>query len=93
MKISVITSGAAQKDLLRIKAIHSDIVTGMANQQIKSDNYRQQKAVEMQNRTTMENEMKKEQMIANTAAQKNALDFSMKQSELDVRRAALATNP
>ncbi len=91
MKPSVITSKPAQKDLLKIKAQHDDIVRGMADQSIKVENYRQQKAAERQSKMTMENEMKKEQMVQNTAAQKNNMDFTSKQAELDIKRSLLST--
>ncbi len=86
----IISSKAAQKDLLKIKDVHADLVNGMANQQVRVAGYRMQKAAEMQSQQIVKNEMDKEKMTANTESQKMALDFQTKQSELDIKRASLA---
>lgn len=91
MRPIILNSKAAEKDLLRIKSIHGDLVTGLANQQIKVEGYRQQKAAEMQSQQTMKNDMDKEKMVQNTAVAKNNMDFQLKQSELDIKRAALSS--
>lgn len=94
MKPAVITSKTAAKDFEHIKASHAAIVDGIAQQSQKVQTMRQQnaqqKAAEMQNKQTMETEMKKAQMTADSAAQKNAQDFAIRQGELDVKRAALS---
>ncbi len=74
---------------MRIQMDHDEMVVGIANQQIKADAYKQQRAATMQSEATMKNEIEKERMTANTDSQKVALDFQMKQSELDVKRASL----
>lgn len=89
MSPAVITSRVASKDLEKIKAQHADILTGIANQTIKIQQYNQQKSVEQQNQQVMRNELEKEKMAANTNDMKTALDFQTKQSELDIKRAAL----
>lgn len=90
---SVITSRVAQNQFLDIKSQHADLVTGIGNQKARVDSLMQQrdqqKAMEMQNKQTMETEIQKEKMTADTSAQKNAMDFALKQSELDIKRAAL----
>lgn len=89
MKPSVITSRAASKDMERIKTVHADLLTGLSDHQMKVEGYRQQKDAEMANNQAMQGEMKKAEMVANTANQKNALDFQGKQAELDIKRATL----
>lgn len=86
----VITSKVAQKDFEKIKSTHANILEGMANQSMKVSAYTQQKATEMAAQNSMNMEMEKAKMVADTAAQKNAMDFSIKQSEVDIKRAALA---
>lgn len=90
MPIAVVTSKPAQKDLEKIKTAHADLVTGMMNQKMRMDAYNQQKAVETTNQNVMQNELEKERMTAQSAAEKNAMDFQIKQSELEIKRAALA---
>lgn len=95
MSPAVITSKAAANDLAKIKVAHADIVTGMTDQKQRVDTFNQvrdqQKAAEMQNKATMDNEIKKESMVQNTAMAKNTMDAQLKQSELDIKRAASAT--
>ncbi len=86
----VITSRAAKKDYGDIQARHADLLMGMAAHEAKVSQFRQQKAAEMQNQATMKNEMDKAKLTANTETQKNAMDFHSKQSELDIKRAALS---
>lgn len=52
--------------------------------------YNQQKQANLAAQNSMKAEIEKEKMVANTEAQKNALTFQQKQSEIDVKRAALA---
>lgn len=80
----------AQKDLDKIKGIHNNLLDGMALQSQKVQTLNNQKAAEMQNQQTMENDMEKEKMAANTQSKKNEMDFALKQGELDVKRAALS---
>jgi hypothetical protein len=86
---SVITSKAAMADMNKIKSAHANILEGMASQQMKMVAYNQQKNAELQAKQTMQMQMDKEKTIANTQAQKDAMDFSAKQAELDIKRAAL----
>lgn len=91
---TVITSKPAQRDYDKIVAKHADLVMGMANQKMRVDMVNaerdQQKATEMQNNQTMQTELKKSQMVADTASEKNHLDFASKQAEIDTKRAALS---
>lgn len=89
MKPAVITSRAASKDMEKIKTIHADLLVGLANHQVNVQGNKQQKSAEMAQKQTMDGEMKKAEMTANTANQKNALDFQSKQAELDIKRSAL----
>ncbi len=87
---AVITSRAATKDLQNIQLHHEEMLSGMTMQGVRVKEYNQQKAAQLQADQVMQNEMKKEKMASDTEAQGNALDFAMKQAELDVKRAALA---
>lgn len=87
---SVITSKAAQKDLLNIQSIHSDLVRGLANQKVRVDAFNQNKAAELVAQNSMKMEMEKEKMVSDTTAQKNAMDFAQKQAELDIKRSVLS---
>ena len=91
MKPSVITSRMAARDFEKIKASHADLVTGISNQQMKVNAYRQQKAAEMQNQNVMQQEMETAKMTANSNDMKTALDFQQRQAELDVKRSALTS--
>lgn len=88
--VAVVTSKAAQKDLLNIKSQHADLVEGIANQTAKVNEFRQQKAAELQGQNTMKAEMEKERMVADTQQKKDALTFQQKQAELEIKRAALS---
>lgn len=85
----VITSKAAQNDLNKIKGIHADLLTGMANQATKVANFQQNKQAEVANRQIVNSQIEAEKMTANTQAQKSALDFAQKQSEIDIKRAQM----
>lgn len=87
---AVLTSKPAQKDLEKIKASHELITKGIADQTTKVNARNQQKQAELANKNSMKMEMDKEKMVADTTTQKNAMDFSIKQSELDIKRAALS---
>ncbi len=86
---TVITSKVADKDFEKIQSNHASILEGMSNQAIKSENYRAQKATELQAQQTQKTEMQKAKMTADTQTQKNAMDFQQKQSEIDIKRASL----
>lgn len=86
MPFSVVTSKKAQQDFLNIQARHADILTGMITQKTKVDAYNQQKAVEKQNQQIMQNEMQKEQMAQGTIRDKNAMDYSLGNRELDIKK-------
>ncbi len=92
---ATITSRMAQKNHDKIVAAHSDLINGMAAQSMKVQAFNQQRdqqrAAEMQNKQTMDADIKKSQMVADTASQKNFLDFAAKQASTDVSRAALTT--
>lgn len=88
---AVITSRAARKDLNRIKSEHSLILEGFANHNVRMEALSQQKAAEQQALGTAKMEMDKSKMVADTATQKNSMDFSLKQQELDIKRAALSS--
>lgn len=87
---SVITSKPAERDLLNIQTEHGNLVDGLAAQALKVNNYRQQKAAEIQNENAIRSEMEKERMVANTADKKNDMDFQLKNAELDIKRSALS---
>lgn len=87
---SVITSKPAQDHLNTIKTDHASILEGMANQKVRVDAYNMQKQSEMATQNAMQSEMQKEKMVNDTTAKKNEMDFAMKQSEIDVKRAALS---
>lgn len=87
---SVITSKAASKDLENIRNTHTNLLTGLANQAVKVNSYNQQKQAELQAKNTIKAETQKENIAANTQAHKDSLDFAMKQSELDIKRAQLS---
>lgn len=88
---AVLTSKAAQKDFNKIKGIHADLLQGLAIQQQKVAMYDQQKAAEMATENTMKADMDKSRMAAGSADMKTALDFATKQSEIDIKRSALAS--
>lgn len=87
---AVITSKAATKDLEDIQLHHEEMLSGMATQSMRVQQYNAQKGAELQAEQSMQNEMKKEKMANDTEVQGQAMDFAMKQAELDVKRAALA---
>ncbi len=62
---------------------------GMREQAMKVQQYNQERAATMANENAMRGEMEKEKMTANTETQKNAMDFNIRQGELDVKRAGL----
>lgn len=71
------------------------MLQGMEMQSMKVQQFNQQrdqqKAVAMQNEQTMKTELQKSQMVADTEAQKNAISYDLKQSELDIKRVALSS--
>lgn len=83
---AVLTSKPAQKDYNNIVSKHADLVEGIANQAFKVQAYRQQKADALANEGAIQADLEKSKMVANTETQKNALDFQMRQAELDARR-------
>lgn len=87
---TVITSRAASKEFERIKGRHADILTGLTNQKMRVDAQNQQKATEMQNQQVMKNDIDKAKMVNDTTANKDAMDFALRQSEIDIKRAALS---
>lgn len=93
-KPAVVTSKKAKKDYGDIKAKHSDIVTGMANQKQRVDAEMAQRTAmtiaESQNQQSMQHDMQKTQMTNDTTNQKNTMDYSVKQQELELKRIALA---
>ncbi len=95
MSPSVITSKAASNDLAKIKVAHANIVDGMTNQKMRVDQFNQQRdqqrAADMQNQQTMQNELQKSKMTANSADMKTALDFQSKQADQEIQRAQNTT--
>lgn len=89
MKYPVISSKAARNDYNKIVQSHADMVQGMAQQAQRVSQLNRQKQNELAQRQSMEGEMKKAQLVADTTTQKNAQDFQLKQAELDIRRSAL----
>ncbi len=94
---AVITSKLAQDHYNDIVSSHSDLVTGISNQQLKVQAFRQQKDQEMLSQQVMDNEMQKEKMTHEQAlskdtlqANKDAMMFAQKQQELDIKKAALS---
>lgn len=90
IKPAVITSRLADRDYNSIIGKHADLVTGMAQQSQKVAMFNQQKQSELAAQNAMNAELEKERMVADTAAKKDALTFQQKQSELDLKRAALS---
>ena len=89
VKPTVITSKAAKDDLENIRMAHQNIVQGIANQSLRVQAHREQRAAQLQNEQNMRAEIQKNQMAATTEAQKVHNDFALKQGELDIKRAAL----
>lgn len=87
---AVVTSRRAADDYAKIKLQHNDLLNGMAVQSQKITAFNQQKQSELAAQNSMKAELEKEKMTADSAAKKDALTFQMKQSELDVKRAALS---
>lgn len=87
----VITSKIASKDFENIKAQHAELVRGIADQGIKVASYNQQKSADLQAQQTMKMQADKEKSVADTQAQKDAMTFSQKQAEIDIKRAALSS--
>ncbi len=85
----VLNSKPAQDDFDKIKVHHGELLQGMAAQSVRVAQANMQKATEMQAQQSMRSEMDQAKMAADTTAQKNANDFALKQSELDIKRAAL----
>lgn len=95
MHPAVITSRVARNEFEKIKSAHADILTGMGMQQSRNEALTQQKdqqkSADMQSQQTMKVEMDKAKMVNETTANKNAMDFNIRQSELDIKRAALSS--
>lgn len=93
-KPAVVTSKKAKKDYGNIKAKHADILMGMSNQKMRVDAEMAQKTAmktaETQNQNAMQHDMQKTQMTNDTTNQKNTMDFSIRQQELELKRIALA---
>lgn len=89
---AVITSRKAQDDLDKIRGHHEQIVTGIADQNMRVQNMNMQKEAQVQADNSMKVELEKERMVADTAQKKDALNFAQKQAEIDVKRAALAAS-
>lgn len=91
MQPAVITSKPAQRAFMDIKDKHAVLLQDLTAHKAVVDNRKQQKAAAEQSQLEMNHELAKAKMVADTQAQKNALDFQQKQAELDVKRAALAS--
>jgi len=87
---SVITSKAAQNDLNKIKSVHADLLTRMANQAQKVAQFNQQKSADLAAQNNMNLQIEKERALANTEAQKTAADISQKNAEIDIKRAQMS---
>jgi hypothetical protein len=90
MQIPVLTSKPAQKDFQNIKSQHADILKSMALHAEKTTAYKQNKEAQFAQQNAMQMEMDKEKMTADTQAKKDAMTFAQKQSEIDIKRAALS---
>lgn len=88
---AVISSKKARQDADTIKANHSTLLQGMARHRVKIDAYTQQKAIELQNENAVKTEMDKERMVADSTAQKDAMDFALRQAEIDIKRSSLSS--
>ncbi len=86
----VVSSRIAKDELNNIRSSHANILQGMVGQAQRSQMNREQKAAALQSQQTMKMEMDKNNMAANTDAQKVHNDFSIAQGELDIKRAALS---
>lgn len=87
---AVITSRKAERDYADIQAKHREMMNNMQLQSQKVEMFNAQKAAELQAQNSMQAEIQKEKMVADTTAKKDALQFQQKQSEIDVKRAALS---
>ena len=87
----VITSKRASNDFQKIKADHEELVRSLSNQSSKVAQYRQQQSANLAAENAMRFDQEKAKQAADTQAQKNAIDFNIKQGELDVKRASIAT--
>ncbi len=94
MPYATVTSSKANEDFQNIKQKHADIITGITNQKMRVDQFNQQKQQEQQvaqqNQQVMAQEMKTAEMTNKTVADKNAMDFHLKNTELNIKRAALS---
>lgn len=86
LRIPVITSRPAQKNLAEITAKHTDIMSGMQAQAQKNALYKQQQAMESKEKDalnkTHESEMAK--------TQNEARAMEMKDKEIEIKRMALS---
>lgn len=58
----IVTSKQATDHLEKIKAEHADILTGIQNQKVKVEQYKQKKLVEQQNKQMQDKEIQDKQM-------------------------------
>lgn len=77
-KPTVLTSRLASKDLERIKMLHKDILTGMQDQSLKVQAFKQQKDLERQNKSAMD-----------AQSQKDSREADLKSKELSIKEQAL----
>ncbi len=89
MKPIIINSKAAQKDLLKIKSIHGDLVLELQNQAQKVDLLKQQRANEKTNTDAIRYQSERENRTSNIEMQKNIMDNSLKREELSIKRDSL----
>lgn len=87
---AVITSKAAQKDVADITTKHADIMAELANHTVRVQGVQQQRAAQMQANQAMQVGMQKDKAAADSEAQNTAIDFALRQAEIDIKRSALA---
>jgi len=87
----VITSKAASKHFEKMKLDHAELVSALSNQSVKANAYRQQQSANLAAENNMKMEMEKEKMASQSEAKKNDMDFALRQGEIDIKRASIAT--
>lgn len=87
---TVVTSKAASDDLENIQTRHAEIQADLIAHRDLMAAKNLEKQAQRESQDAMKADMEKEKMMATTQANKDAQDFHLRKSELDIKRAALA---
>lgn len=96
MQPIILSARKAKKDIERIKGLHSTLLEGMAQHQMKVQQYNAEQSMlkrdqDMQNNEMIsqdkDRELKSTEMQNNT--QKESMNYALKTKELEIKRAAL----